>query len=380
MEITQRQAQSIVDEMKATIGRDINIMDKGGVILASTNSARRGKLHGGALQIIQNNLPALTVWEDDAQAGVQRGINLPVTMDGELVGVIGITGEPEQVSVFGEVIQRMTEILLGSVRRQQQLELIDRAKGLFMENWLFATELDWDELEVRGRLLGFEIGAPYTVALISLGEQDEAGPSGAEEVSEVRSGRMLRMIQEHIRDGKGHFCAALRDGVIVLLKGLPHAQAHAKISEMCREIAGCYGAPVSAGIGGASKNPADIRRCYLEARMAATVAARSHDGGRVVFYNQVSLEFIVQSIPRAMREDVREMLFSGCSVQERQEFAQTVSHYYQQDGDIQRCAQTLFVHRNTFQYRMDRLRKKTGYDLRIPKHAMLLYLAIGDEQ
>ena len=45
MHITQKSAQNIVNEMKASIHRDINIMDENGVILASTDPARRGKLH-----------------------------------------------------------------------------------------------------------------------------------------------------------------------------------------------------------------------------------------------------------------------------------------------------------------------------------------------
>lgn len=43
MHITQKSAQNIVNEMKASIHRDINIMDENGVILASTDPTRRGK-------------------------------------------------------------------------------------------------------------------------------------------------------------------------------------------------------------------------------------------------------------------------------------------------------------------------------------------------
>lgn len=48
MHITQKSAQNIVNEMKASIHRDINIMDENGVILASTDPARRGKLPSGS--------------------------------------------------------------------------------------------------------------------------------------------------------------------------------------------------------------------------------------------------------------------------------------------------------------------------------------------
>ena len=61
MFIGREDAQHIVDEMKTSIHRDINIMDGEGVILASTNPARQGKLHQGALRIIREGLPGLTM-------------------------------------------------------------------------------------------------------------------------------------------------------------------------------------------------------------------------------------------------------------------------------------------------------------------------------
>lgn len=374
MFITAQHAQSIVDEMKTIIHHDINIMDEQGIILASTNPARRGQLHHGAAQVIRSKLPSLTIWENDPAAGVQRGINLPITMDGQLVGVIGVTGDPAEVSVFGDIIKRMTEIMVESVRRQEQSDLLDRAKSLFVENWLFSPSPDWSELEIRGRLLGLDINAPYTVALLELAEPGGGAFAKAEDLSEMRSGLILRIIQNHIRDDCNHYCAVIRSKIIVLLCRTKRDAAYSKITQMCRDIESYYELRMSAGISDISKDPMDIRRCYLEAQTAQTVSAQS-PRGRVVFYDQVSLEFIVQSIPRAIKKDLRRLVFSACTPEEQEAFTQTILHYFEEDGDIRRCADKLFVHRNTFQYRMDQLKKRTGYSLKVPKDALLLYLA-----
>ena len=60
----------------------------------------------------------------------------------------------------------------------------------------------------------------------------------------------------------------------------------------------------------------------------------------------------------------------------QEEFAKVIRLYFEQDGNIQKCAEKMFIHRNTFQYRMDTIQKKVGYSLKTPKEAMLLYLAI----
>lgn len=374
MFITPQYAQSIVDEMKASIHRDINIMDENGIIMASTNPARKGTLHHGAARIIQERLPSLTIWKDDPQSGVQRGINLPITIDGDLAGVIGVTGEPAEVSIFGDIIKRMTEIMVESVRQREESDLIDRAKSLFVETWLFSDSPDWSELEVRGRLLGFDIDAPYRVALLQLAEEEQSGYASAEDLSEMRSGVILRLIQNHIRKDRGHYCAVLRNRIIVLLCRSSPAGAFSQISQICQEIESYYQIRTSGGISDASRGPADIRRCYLEAQTAGAAAAQS-PRSRVVFYDQVSLEFIVRSIPRSIKHDLEQLVFSSCTPEEKADFVQTIQLYFQEDGDLNRCARRSFVHRNTVQYHIDRLKKKTGYDLRIPKDSLLLYLA-----
>lgn len=53
MFITPEDGARIVDELKAAIGRDVNIMDRTGTIVASTDPCRVGKLHAGAKQLIQ---------------------------------------------------------------------------------------------------------------------------------------------------------------------------------------------------------------------------------------------------------------------------------------------------------------------------------------
>lgn len=370
MRITQQEAQNIVDEMKASIHQDINIMDSNGTILGSTNPARRGQIHQGALQIIQEELPSLTIWKDEPEKGVQCGINLPVAVKGQLEGVIGITGDPREVSVFGEVIQRMTEIMLESIYQREQSDLLERARGLFVENWLFSEAPEWSELELRGRLLGLDISAPYTVALL-----EPVGRDRTEHPEEMRNSLLLQMVRNHFQESDGHFCAVIRNKIIVLLCRTDRNRAFEKLQRICQDIKSYQGLPVAAGISDISRGAEDLRRCYLEARTANAVAVQ-YPEGRVLFYDQVSVEFILQSIPPSIKQDIHGLVFSSCTPQEEREFAHTIRLYFDQNGDIQRCADTLFIHRNTFQYRMDRLKKKTGYDLRVPKDGLLLYLAI----
>ncbi|MCI8910647.1 MAG: hypothetical protein HFG09_08215 [Oscillibacter sp.] len=372
MFLSQQDAQSIVEEVKAAIGRDINIMDETGRILASTNPARQGQPHPAAERILREQLPSLTVEEDQPEAGMQAGINLPVRIDGAAAGVIGITGPPEEVAGFGSVIKLLTEILVERARKNQQADRLERARGLFLESWLFSHQEDWADLEVRGRLLGFDLSSPYTVVILRLPRPALEGT--VEHLREMRSTLILQMIRTRLGQDRRHECAVIRDQILILLCGLNRAKALAMAQGICRDVESYYAIQVPGGISGPSHSPADLRRCYQEARTASLAAAQS-ERSVLLFYDEASLEFLVQSIPQDLRQHLRGLVFSSCTDQERGAFSQLIRLYFQEDGDLRRCGERLFLHRNTVQYRLEALRRRTGYDLRRPKDAVLLYLA-----
>ena len=73
MFLTPSDGDRIARELKATIGRDVNIMDRTGVIIASTDPKRVGRLHEAARRVIAEGLPALEVDAADEAAGIQAG-------------------------------------------------------------------------------------------------------------------------------------------------------------------------------------------------------------------------------------------------------------------------------------------------------------------
>lgn len=212
MLIAKETALSIVQEMKAAAGCDINLMDDTGRILASTDPARMGQVHAGAKALSEQGLDRLVVHEDAPQQGTRRGINLPIRMDDKAVGVIGITGVPEQVEALGGVIQHMTEILLRDARRQEQETLLEDARQCFIESWLFSQESDLSELELRGQLLGIDITRPWTAALLEVRGQGESDAG-----RELCNARALTKIRPILRQ-EDALCAVVNQRILMLFE------------------------------------------------------------------------------------------------------------------------------------------------------------------
>ena len=100
-----KMAQDIVARTMRIIDTNINVMDARGRIIGSGDRERIGELHEGALLVLSQGR---VVDIDDAVAkhlhGVRQGINLPLRLEGEIVGVIGLTGDPESLRKYGELV------------------------------------------------------------------------------------------------------------------------------------------------------------------------------------------------------------------------------------------------------------------------------------
>ena len=112
-----KMAQDIVARTMRIIDTNINVMDARGRIIGSGDRERIGELHEGALLVLSQGR---VVDIDDAVArhlhGVRQGINLPLRLEGEIVGVIGLTGEPESLRKYGELVCMTAEMMLEQSR------------------------------------------------------------------------------------------------------------------------------------------------------------------------------------------------------------------------------------------------------------------------
>lgn len=370
MFIAEETAGAIVSEMKSVTGRDINLMDDSGIILASTDPKRVGQRHAGAEQLLRQGLERLVVRRDDPAAGTRRGVNLPIHMGGRTVGVIGITGEPEQVEPLGSVIKRMTEILLREARRQEQEALLEGARQCFIENWLFSDQVNPGDLELRGRLLGIDTTQPWTVVILEVTAPEQAADT-PEDLREMRNARFLKRIQPYLREEEGALCAVVNQRILLMYHSRGRHALLSSVDRLRTELASAFSAQICGGVSAQGRRGIEVRRCYQEARTAC-LAARS--GGGILFYNQVSLEFLARSIPPAIREDLFRQVFGGCPQKEQEELLETVRLYFQCDGQVDRMARVLYVHKNTCHYRLQKLKEKTGYSVHNPRESVLLCL------
>ena len=106
MQLSRHNAEIIVKELNTIINDKINMMNEKGVIIASTDQERIGQEHEGAKRIINDRLEELIIHSHDRYEGSLEGVNYPIIISNEIIGVVGITGPYNKVAKYGQITKK----------------------------------------------------------------------------------------------------------------------------------------------------------------------------------------------------------------------------------------------------------------------------------
>lgn len=346
MKISTQDATEIVGELSEMIGMKMNIMDSNAIIIASSDPNRVGDFHEAAHQIISQNLEELVVYSNQQYKGTIPGTNLPLIIDGKIIGVVGVTGSHEIARTYGKVIKRMTEILLQSRAEENRKLLHRQAFEHFCISWICdnQTVLN-DDFISQGRSFGLDITQLRRIMTVS-------APNGDNE-------QVYRRVRKFLaaRDGDDHAFLSHRSVVLVLTP-----RANRTLEELAQEMLPTLGENVYIGIDTPGKNLWDIRQQHDRAQMALNAGFRLKK--RIVFYEDLCLELILDGISTRAKMRFLRKVFPNSTREEILRDMNTVKVLYEENGSIREAAKRLIIHPNTLQYQLKRIEEKTGYDPR----------------
>lgn len=144
--LTKEQANLIVQKLMADIPYNINIMNEQGYIIASGKEHRIGQRHRGAERAIKQR-QMVEVFRDTSLE--KRGTNEPIILKGELLDVVGISGEPEEVRPFTKLVKSIVLLLVEELNEFSKKEKKNQQKNEFLKELLLAKEHRSEELIQR---------------------------------------------------------------------------------------------------------------------------------------------------------------------------------------------------------------------------------------
>ena len=331
-------AQQIVDTLKTICNHNINFIDVQGRISASTDPARVGSYHDGGREAARLG-KIVTIEADAPDRDVRRGINMPIRFHGDTVAVIGITGDPEEVRKYADLAQRLTRTQTGYLVRA----LIDRVA---MTPEFIAEVLERNGLSDRGeawRTLVIQLQASHEnpLSAIEAAVQDTVSVTGRCLYSYRFPNEYILLVKE-------------RDG--------------ARWERAMRALADRFPKDIKIGIGSSRR----LSRQDLSFQAAQLSIISLGAGESVASYEQVRLELLLGSVSEAAGSAYIQKCLKGLDDEDRE----LLRAYFDAEMSLKETARRCFLHVNTLQYRLKRVRDRCGLDPRRFREASMLYTAL----
>lgn len=389
MKITSEVGQSVIEEMQKITEHNINFINDEGLIIASRDPNRIGDVHDGALQVMQTKRKVV-VYEENQFGGAKPGVNFPIMLRNQIVGVIGITGVPLEVNKIGEVIQKMTEILVKEAYLEQQTDLEERAITSFVDEWVHGKWENDKLFASRGWILGINVHLPRVAVILDpIGFHDmvyekltayHADVQGELEVQKLRQ-KILRTIKEHFFQPQDIIFPFGSSKYVVLMTvndPSPSKKQNELILSLLerirQDIMKKYSFDMAISVGTCQPDMYGVSKSFKEADSITSFAKRQKE---ILFYDQLGLETFIEEVSMETRKNfVERILQMDGSSKEFQQLVETLDVFFQANQSIQEASEQLYIHKNTLQYRLKKISEQTGYDPRHFVDAVLLYIAI----
>ncbi len=121
----------------------------------------------------------------------------------------------------------------------------------------------------------------------------------------------------------------------------------------------------------------EVSRSYKEAKMALDVGKIFYSGKNVVAYSNLGIGRLIYQLPLPLcRMFIREVFENKSPDDFDEETLATINKFFENSLNVSETSRQLYIHRNTLVYRLDKLQKSTGLDLRVFEDAITFKIAL----
>jgi len=399
MKITHKLAQDIVDKTMSILERNINIMDGKGVIIGSGDKSRLNQFHEGADQVIKEG-KKLEIYSKDINhlMGAKPGINLPIEHNNKIIGVVGITGEPNEVSPFGEVIKMTVEMMLQQEFLLKEIQLEQQARGNFIHD-LISGRIgnDPDLFVTRGQIVGYDILIPRAALVIDIYQFEKTAKQSLQAFKGSKEGEIhlqrlkndvLKTIQRIFVDTPQEIVSYTGGDRFVVLKIINLKDSDEilrnKLFRIGKRIKNTISQQmkfkVTIGIGEYHKDIRGINKSFKEATQALDVSTKLEGAGDIYHVDNLGVGKLLAEIKGESQQEFMEktIYFTKNNKEKKinETLLETLKAFFDNNLSISKTAQVIYAHRNTLLYRLRRVKEITGLDPKKFDDAVQLRMAL----
>lgn len=348
--MANRVFQNVVYQMRETLGRTAGVVDENGMVIACTDLARIGELQEDIVELMAGS----------EEAFVKNGLSFHSFSSEQRSDYAAfVEGADDEATRFAGILAISLQNIL-----QFHDEKYDKAN--FIKNVVMENILPGD-IYAKARELHFATDVVRIVLLIRVLSSSDVSA--------------LEVVGSLFPDKQKDFVFNVNETDTILVKEIHRGIDENDIRNLAASIIdtlnGEHYIHSIVGIGTAIANIKDLASSFKEAQIALEVGKVFDTEQSIVSYNHLGIARLVYQLPTTLCEMFLKEVFNQGSIDSLDdETLFTIQRFFENNLNVSETSRGLFVHRNTLVYRLEKIKKLTGLDLREFDDAIVFKVAL----
>ncbi len=347
--ISNQVLQTTLDGLKGISRVDLCVLDTEGVMLATTFPEAESFRES-----------VLSFVDSPADSQVVSGCQFFKVFDErQLEFILLANGNSDDVHMVGRMAAFQIQNLL--VAYKERFDKDNFIKNLLLDNLLL--------VDICNRAKKLHIDTEARRIVLTL------------EISSGKENSALESVRSLFSSHPGDFITAIDEKSVIVIKELNAQEGYAEMDKVSRMILDCLGEDkrqeALIAYGTIVNELKDVSRSYKEARMALNVGKIFFEERQIIAYSSLGIGRLIYQLPIPLCKMFIREIFEGKSPDDfDDETLATINKFFENSLNVSETSRQLYIHRNTLVYRLDKLQKSTGLDLRVFEDAITFKIAL----
>lgn len=347
--ISNQIIQTSIEELRAITKVEIYVFDLDGMKVASTTDE---------IEISREIITGFAVSPADSR--VVGGYHfLKVMDDSEIAYVLAAKSANDDAYMVAKIAVSQIQNLI--IAYKERFDRNNFFQNLILDNLLLV------DIYNRAQKLHVEVEAPRIVYLVETRVEKDNGAT--------------EMLKSLFSSQNGDYITAVDEKNIILIKAVEKDESPEALEQTANMIVDMMNSEammkVRVSYGTVVRELREVSKSYKEAMMAMDVGRIFYAEKNVIAYSTLGIGRLIYQLPVNLCRIFIEEIFGGNQVYDiDDETLTTINKFFENNLNVSETSRQLFIHRNTLVYRIEKLQKATGLDIRTFEDAMTFKIAM----
>ena len=347
--ISNQILQNTIDGLKTITRIDMCVLDVDGKVLATTSPDASG---------YEESVSTFAKSPADSQV-ISGHQFFKVYDDSQLEYILLVMGGSDDVYIIGKLATFQIQNLM--VAYKERFDKDNFIKNLLLDNLLLV------DIYNRAKKLHIDSEAKRVVLLV--------------ETQTEKDNTALEIVRTLFATRTRDFITAVDEKNIIIVKEVKQSETYKDIEQTAFVILDTLNTEamsrVKVAFGTIISSLKDVSKSYKEAKMALDVGKIFYSDKNVVAYSNLGIGRLIYQLPIPLCKMFIREIFGDMSPDDfDEETLATINKFFENSLNVSETSRQLFIHRNTLVYRLDKIQKITGLDLRVFEDAITFNIAL----